>query len=226
MEQVTPLLKLSFIVITLVTVWQFYRAANKSKRTLLLILGWMALQFIIVQSGFYKDNKAIPPRLMFQLLPAVVLISLMFFTISGKKYITALDSKQLTLLHTVRIPVEVVLYFLFVAKAIPQVMTFEGRNIDILAGLTAPFIFYFGWIKNKISRKFMLIWNFISLGLLINIVLVAILSIKSPFQQFAFNEEPVALANFPFNWLPSVVVPIVLFSHLSVIRQLIHKQTS
>ena len=100
-------------------------------------------------------------------------------------------------------------------------MTFEGRNFDILAGLTAPFIFYWGFFKNKISREGLLVWNLLSLGLLINIILIAVLSAKSPIQHYAFNETNIALEHFPFNWLPSVVVPIVLFSHLATIRQLI-----
>jgi hypothetical protein len=50
-----------------------------------------------------------------------------------------LDKKILTLLHIIRIPVELGLYWLFIYKAIPQLMTFEGRNFDILVGLTVPF---------------------------------------------------------------------------------------
>jgi len=222
MEPVSLILKASFIVITLLTVWQFYRAA-KSKAFLIIIVVWMVLQVVIAQTGFYANTTAVPPRLMFQLIPTVIFMLVMFLTRAGKSFIDRLDIKQLTLIHTIRIPVEIVLYYLFLAKTIPQIMTFEGRNFDILAGLTAPLVFYFGFVKNKISRKGILIWNLVSLGLLINIVSIAVLSVNSPFQQFAFNESKAALANFPFNWLPSVVVPIVLFSHLASIRQLIIK---
>lgn len=223
MEQVSILLKASFIAITLLTVWQFYRAGNKSNLFLILVVIWMALQFAIVQTGFYNNTTTVPPRLMYQLLPAFITILLLFITARGRLFIDQLDLKKLILLHTIRIPVEIVLYYLFVAKTIPQVMTFEGRNFDILAGLTAPVIFYFGFIKNNIAKKGLLIWNLVSLGLLINIVSIAVLSVKSPLQQFALNEPTIALAHFPFNWLPSVVVPIVLLSHLAALRQLIVK---
>ena len=114
-----------------------------------------------------------------------------------------------------------ILYSLFVYKAVPQLMTYEGRNFDILAGLSAPLIFYFGFIKKQLSRNAILIWNFICLGLLINIVLNAILSVPFPLQKFAFDQPNVAVLYFPFNLLPSVVVPIVLLSHLAAIRQLL-----
>jgi hypothetical protein len=221
MEQITTLLKAFFIAITVLTVWQFYRASNNSKPFLILILAWVAVQFGIVQTGFYANSNAVPPRLMFQLAPTLIFILALFLTVRGRNFIDNLNIKQLTLIHTIRVPVEIVLYYLFIAKAIPQIMTFEGRNFDILAGLTAPVIFYFGFVKNKISRKGILVWNVLSLGLLANIILIAVLSAKSPFQQFAFNETNIALGHFPFNWLPSVVVPIVLLSHLATIRQLI-----
>jgi hypothetical protein len=102
-------------------------------------------------------------------------------------------------------------------------MTFEGRNFDILSGITAPFIYYFGFIKNKLDKKIILAWNFLCLGLLINIVGIALLSAPFPFQKFAFSQPNIALAYFPFVWLPCCIVPLVLFSHLVTIRQLIMK---
>ena len=121
----------------------------------------------------------------------------------------------------VRIPVEIVLFLLYVNKAIPKLMSFEGRNFDILAGLTAPLVFYFVFISKQFSRKLFLAWNIICLGLLVNIVINAVLSAPFPFQQFGFEQPNIAILYFPFVWLPCCVVPLVLLSHLSVIRQLL-----
>lgn len=129
--------------------------------------------------------------------------------------------KYLTLIHVVRVPVELVLYFLFVYKAVPELMTFEGRNFDILAGLTAPFIYYFGFVRQKLNRSFLIIWNLLSLALLMNIVINALLSTPSPIQQFAFDQPNRAILYFPFSLLPTFIVPLVLFSHLVAFRQLI-----
>ena len=74
--------------------------------------------------------------------------------------------KTLTLLHTIRIFVELVLFDLSVHKLVPQLMTFEGRNFDIISGITAPFIFYFGFIKHRFGRKILLAWNFICLAII------------------------------------------------------------
>jgi hypothetical protein len=206
---------------TLITVGLFYRAANNSKVTLLIITVWLGLQSAIGLSGFYTVTDKIPPRFLLTILPPVLFITGLFITSKGRKYIDSLNIKTLTILQTIRIPVEIVLFWLFIHKAVPALMTFEGRNFDIFSGLTAPVIYYFCFIKHRINKKIFLIWNFTCLGLLINIVANAVLSAPFPFQKFAFDQPDIVVLYFPFNWLPSCVVPIVLLSHLASIRQLL-----
>ena len=103
-------------------------------------------------------------------------------------------------------------------------MTFEGRNFDIISGITAPIIYYFFFVKNSWRKSLLLAWNFICLALLLNIVITAVLSVPTAFQQFAFDQPNIAILYFPFNLLPAVVVPLVLLSHLAAIRQLLKQQ--
>jgi hypothetical protein len=220
MEKVSTLLEIAFIVITLLSVWQFYRATNQSKLFLIIMILWMAVQFFSGNSNFYINASSGPPRVVFLIFPPLILITLLFIVPQGRIFINNLKIKELTLLHAIRIPVEIALFFLYLSKTIPEIMTFEGRNFDIIAGLTAPIITYFGFNKNKISDKLLIVWNVICLGLLLNIVRLALLSSKTPFQQFGFDQPNIAIGHFPFNWLPSVIVPLVLFSHLVVIRRL------
>ena len=132
-----------------------------------------------------------------------------------------LDLKILTILHVIRIPVEVVLFWLFIHKGVPELMTFEGRNFDILSGLTSPLVYYFGFIKKRLNNKSLILWNLACLALLFNIVLNAVFSAPSPFQKFAFDQPNIAVLHFPFVWLPAFVVPVVLLAHLVSIRQLL-----
>ena len=222
MENLPIYISIVFLLTTILTAGLFYKATNNSKTTIIILLTWMTLQTFIGLSGFYTVTDTIPPRFLLLVLPPALLIIGLFTTSRGRKYIDSLDLKTLTILHTIRIPVEFVLFWLFVNKAVPELMTFEGRNFDIISGLTAPIIFYFGFIKKQIHKKAILLWNFICLGLLINIVANAVLSAPFPFQKFAFDQPNIAVLYFPFNWLPSCVVPLVLLSHLVVIRQLLN----
>ena len=220
MTNLPAYVKVVFALTTLLTVYLFYKSTRQSTLTVIILLSWLMLQSLIGLSGFYTVTDTIPPRFPLLIGPPILVIIALFISSAGKRYLDRLDLKGLTLLHTIRIPVEIVLFWLFTYKSVPELMTFEGRNFDIVSGLTAPFVYYFGFIKNKLSPKIILAWNFLCLGLLINIVVNAVLSVPSPIQKFAFDQPNIGVLYFPFNALPACVVPLVLLSHLAAIRQL------
>ncbi len=221
----------TFIVTTVITLLFFIGAMlnakttqtkNKATSIAILLVAWLTLQAVLTLNQVYiSDLKAFPPKIMlFGVLPTILAMIVLFSTSAGRQFIDSLPLKNLAYLNIIRIPVEIVLFWLFLHKAIPQLMTFEGRNFDIIAGITAPFIVYFCFSKQKIQKNALLIWHFISLALLINIVVNALFSAPSPFQQFAFDQPNVAILHFPFSWLPTFIVPIVFLGHFTSIRQL------
>ncbi|NCD68112.1 hypothetical protein [Mucilaginibacter agri] len=224
METLPIYIPATFVITTLLTVALFYKASNYAKPLIIVTLLWLALQTIVSLSGFYKNSSGTPPRFTLLLIPPVLLIVVLFITKAGRRFIDSFAPQTLTLLHLVRIPVELTLYWLYLHKAVPEVMTFAGRNFDILAGITAPAIYYFGYIKKSLSPKILLAWNIACLILLGNIVVTAVLSAPFAIQKFGFEQPNIALFYFPFVWLPSFVVPTALFAHLVSIRKIIgHK---
>ncbi|MBD1209684.1 MAG: hypothetical protein H9535_14720 [Ignavibacteria bacterium] len=189
---------------------------------------WLIIQAVLTLQNIYNtDTNSFPPKIMlWGIFPTIFTIILLFVTSIGRNFIDSLPLKNLAFLNIVRIPVEIVLFWLFLNKAIPELMTFEGRNFDIIAGITAPIIAYFGFTKTKLNRQTILIWNFICLGLLINIIVNALFAAPSPIQKFAFDQPNIAILHFPFSWLPTFIVPIVLFGHLTSIRQLLKHTTN
>ncbi len=210
------------MITTALTLWFFYRA-SKHRKTLYSIMIWMGILSLLSLFGFYKNTEAFPPRFVFLIGPGILVVLLVFFSRKGREFSDGLSLKWLTLIHGVRIPVEIILLYAFKAGLIPELMTFKGYNYDILSGLSMPIIYYLVFIKKRMSSKSLLIWNIISLGLLINILTIAILSAQTPFQKLAFDQPNIGVTYFPFVWLPGVIVPIVLFSHLVAIRQLYSK---
>lgn len=222
MDTLPLYISLVFGITLLTAIVLFYKASYSSKIVLAVLFLWIIAQSLISYFGFYKLENTIPPRFALLLFPPLTMIVILFITKKGKAFIDGLNIKILTLLHVIRIPVELVLLWLFMHKAVPELMTFEGRNFDILSGISAPIVYYFTFVKKKIKYKFLLIWNFICLALVLNIAVNAVLSLPTKFQQFAFDQPNVALLQFPFTLLPAVLVPIVVFSHLVSIRQLLH----
>jgi len=218
---------IAFVLTTFLTVGFLFYAVRQTvsnttaaKILFALIPLWLVFQAALALSGFYLSVDAFPPRLpFFAVIPALVLIILLFI-FARKDFISRLPLKTLTFLHVIRILVEVVLLWLFQNGQVPKLMTFEGRNFDILSGLTAPIIAWLAFRNGKTNHPLLIVWNIFAFLLLINIVANAVLSIPSPFQQLAFDQPNRAVLYFPFVWLPAVVVPIVLFSHLASFWQL------
>ena len=176
------------------------------------------LQAIVSATGFYLVTNTFPPRFILLIGPPLLFIIALFLLPPGKQFLDSFDPEKLTWIHTVRVPVELVLFWLFIYKQVPQLMTFEGRNFDIISGLSAPLIAYFGYRAKKLSPKMIILWNFICLALLFNIVIHAMLSAPTSFQILAFDQSNVGVFFFPFSWLPGFIVPVVLFAHLATIR--------
>lgn len=221
-----------FSLTTLLTLFLFYRAIRVAARNatttnwiLAGLIAWLVLQGGLSITGFYNaDPQPSPPPFPLAVVPTFILIAYLFLTKKGKAFIDALPLAHLHWIHIVRIPVEFVLYWLFLNQAVPEVMTFAGRNFDIIAGITAPLIIYLAFSK-KIGGKGLLIgWNVIMLALLINIVATAILALPSSFQQIALDQPNWAVLNFPFTWLPAFVVPVVMFAHFVTLRRLFRDQ--
>ena len=221
MEHLPIYISILFVLTVSLTMGLLYKAANYSKPVIIVTLAWLTFQAIIGLSGFYTVTASIfPPRFALLLMPPVVFITALLFTKKGRGFTDGFDIKTLTLLHIVRIPVELTLYLLFLHKLVPGIITFEGRNFDILCGLTAPIVYYFGYIKNVLNKKVIIAWNIACLLLLANVVITAVLSLPSPFQKFGFNQPNIALFYFPFIWLPCFIVPAALFAHLVSMRRL------
>ncbi|GAB3014244.1 hypothetical protein [Spirosoma pulveris] len=223
MEQLPLYIPVTFGLTVLLAGWLFAKATPASKTFLIVLAGWIAFQSILGLTGFYTINT-VPPRLLLLLLPPILTIVVLMSTARGKLFIDRLDIRTLTLFHVVRIPVEIVLLWLFMHKTIPELMTFEGRNFDIISGLSAPLVYWFGFVGNRVNKPLLLIWNTVCLALVLNIVINALLSAPTPFQQFAFDQPNIAISYFPFNLLPSCLVPLVIFAHLAIFRQLLRNE--
>ena len=126
---------------------------------------WLTIQAVLAYKNVYNsDINSFPPKIMLLgILPTILTIIFLFATSKGKQFIDSLPLKHLTYLNTVRIPVEIVLLWLFLNKAIPELMTFEGRNFDILAGITAPFVAYYGFTKQKLNMCMNQFWHIYNL---------------------------------------------------------------
>lgn len=227
LHEATPVwLDAFFIVTTAVTLLPLYAAIRRVSgvRVLWFLVGsvvWLTGLALLAYNHIFQHLDARPPGFLVITGPPFMLIAGLLLTVKGRAWMGQLPLSVLTLLHTVRVPVELTLYSLYVHQQVPQLMTFEGRNYDILAGLTAPIIVYFALRRSQLATRWLLGWNVVALGLVLNIVIHAVLSLPLPFQQMAFEQPNVGLLKAPYVWLPGFIVPAVLFAHAVAIQRLV-----
>ena len=224
MENLPTSIEILFELTTLLAVYIFYVAAQRSRLVLSLLGGWLALQAGVALSGFYVVANTLPPRCVLLFWPPIFLIVGLLLTAKGRGFLDRLDLECLTLLHAIRIPVALLFLWLCFYKMVPELLTFRGRNYDLVVGLTAPFVWYFGLVKKRLGRRVLLAWNLAGFALLVNLVVNAILSGPFRFQLFAFEQPSIAFLYFPFVWMVCCVVPLLFLAHVAAIRRLLVPQ--
>ncbi len=150
----------------------------------------------------------------------VPLIAIPVFVFSGRTadVIAQMAQPVVMRLQVFRLFVELGLWGLFVSGQLPVQMTFEGRNFDILAGITGPIAAYL-FATNRLGRGVLIVWNVLCLCLLLNIVVIAILSMPTPFQYFTNEPANTIVTEFPVSFLPGFLVPLAYALHFISLRQ-------
>jgi len=224
MDQLPALTGIFFVLTTALTILLFHGASFFSKTVLRVILIWLGFQTVITVTGFYQVKEFITLHFLVQIVPAFLFIVVLFRTSKGQLFLDSLDLPTLTLLHIIRIPIELVLFWLFFYDNNPAISIFEIRNLDFLAGLTAPIMMYLVFIKNTWGKKTLLIWNFVGLALLMNAVVYGVLSAPLPYAYVDSHQTNLAVFYFPFIWMSCCIVPLVLLSHLAAIRLILQSE--
>ncbi len=202
---------LLFLLVVITALLLLYFGTGKNRKVLLYFFLW---QIIVSTLAFLQVFEKRPG------LFAAVIIGTILLTILSLRNIktAALNPELLLAIHVLRIPVELILYQLYLQHKVPLSMTFKGINFDIVMGLSALILFGYRLLRN-INRSFFIAWNILGIGFLLFIVILALLSSPLPLQQFAFDQPNIAVLAFPYCLLPAGVVPIVLIAHLLLLRK-------
>jgi hypothetical protein len=192
--------------------------------TWIALAAWMAVVSALSLSGFLQNFDAFPPRMIIVLMVPLITIIWVSSTKKLTHILQHVPPQNIVRLQVFRVFVEILLWLLFIIDLLPKQMTFEGRNFDVLAGLTAPLVAYFCFTSKRWPRSIAIAWNFLSLGLLINIVTIALLSVPTPFRYFMNEPANTIVAHFPIVWLPAFLVPLAYSLHIFSLKQLLGKK--
>lgn len=184
------------------------------------VIVWLAATAILAARGKLSDWSQFPPPVMKLFTTATLLTIFYAFSHIGSRLVDGLSVASLVGFQAFRIPVEIILFLWFRYQIVPVQMTFEGWNFDVLSGLSACVV---AWLAahDRLPRWGLLLWNVIGLGLLINIVTIAVLSMPTSLRMF-FTEPAniIVTTQAPYIWLPVFLVQAALFGHLLVFRKM------
>jgi hypothetical protein len=188
--------------------------------TLLAVTAWVIVIGVLASRGFFAHFSTLPPRpFLLVIIPLPIIIAIAF----SKKFQSlalAIPEHWLIFFQSFRIVVELLLWRAFLLGALPVQMSLEGRNWDIISGVLAIMA---GWIvlNHKPGCRIVAIaYNFIGISLLLNVLVVAVLSMPTPIRYFMNEPSVEKLAQFPMIYLPSVLVVLAYSFHIFSLRQL------
>lgn len=199
-----------------------WSSSRKTKFNLSFLIGLIAWT-LFVSIWSLGERMANFQNFPFNMMPilAVPLIAILVFTFSkvGREILTHIPTENIIKLQAFRFFVELLLWALYLENQAPIQMTFEGRNWDVLSGLSAPIIAFL-LARGRLSKIGLIIWNIACLALLVNIVTIAILSMPTPLRTFMNEPSNTIVTQFPVSWLPGLLVPLAYGLHFMSLSQL------
>ncbi len=222
------------IVILTIIGWGFNKAAvnaqdNDDRRKKVLrgyttFIGiWVLYVSVLAGTGFLADFSLPPKVVLFVILPAFGIIGWFFTAKRFKELIVAFPIALTVYYQSFRVVVEILIWGIAKDGVGPDLVTFEGRNFDILAGLTAPVIGYLAYSRKVISHKVVIVWNVLCLALLANIVFIFMSLIVKP-QIWGYDEVPIGLdfPRLPYVYIAAAFMPTAVFMHVFSIKKSLH----
>jgi hypothetical protein len=181
---------------------------------------WLGSLAILAGQGVFVDFRAMPPRVLLAILLPLSAGLLMLPTHGMRHFLAVTPPERLIYVQSFRILMELILWTLYLQRRAPALITFEGRNVDILVGITAIPVAWMVLVRSSWPTWVAQVWNVAGIVILANVVGHALLAAPTPFQAYVTEPSTAFLATFPYIWLPGFLVPFAFWLHAGSLVQL------
>lgn len=177
---------------------------------------WMSITWAAAQSGILRHWDRTPPPFALLVVAVLVLAASIAWSALGRRLAQFIPLWTLVGVQAFRLPLELAMHQMSARGVMPHVMTYTGRNFDILTGATAIIVSFLVW-SGRGGRRLVTAWNVLGLLLLINVITIALLATPR-IHYFGADQLNTWVADPPFVWLPAVMVLAALAGHLIIFR--------
>lgn len=207
---------LAFVVVAVIGI----SAAYLPRRTTFAIITGLAIWLVYVglfsSLGYMRDPSLRPPGILWVVGPVVLFVVFVVVRSNIGALVAAAIPLWLILgFESFRIGVELLMHRLWEDGLVPKLLTYEGGNVDMVFGLSAPII---AWIATmgRPGLRLAMGWNVLGLLSLANAAASAVLT--GPLKLISAEVPNVAMGIFPYTFIPGFLAPLAVTLHVLAIR--------
>jgi hypothetical protein len=196
---------------------------SRDLKLVLLVTAWFMVTGIFAVSGLGMKWDMKPPPMVLAFVLFFAASVLLTRSKHGRALVESTPVYVLVGAQVFRFPLELLMHQAGLEGVMPMQMSYAGYNFDIVTGITALPIAY-AIAKGKAPSWLALAWNTLGSATLLIVVVIAIVS-TPPVHAFGDSPEKlnIWIAQFPFVWLPAVMVQFAFISHVTLWRKLRQK---
>jgi hypothetical protein len=193
-------------------------------RVLVGLAAWFLYVGLMSHFRVFRNVAMRPPGAAFLLAPVVLFLSIfvvfMVRSSAGSRLALVFPLWIVLGTQTFRVGVELFLHQLWMNGIVPKMLTFEGANVDIYIGASAPLV---AWLatRGRVGVRVALAWNVLGLIALANVAVRAVLTAPGPFNVIHAEVFNRMFGTFPFMFIPGFFVPLAVTLHVLAIRAII-----
>lgn len=205
----------------------FENKAKAKRKKIVLVVGlilWQVYIFGLGQTDLLSSFE-LPPRFaIFLVVPAFLFTGIFIYANRNNSWLHHIPKSWLIYFQSFRVIVETLFVFSVTQEVLHPNVTIEGYNFDMILGFTAPLVAFLAFGKKIISKKILVLWNYLGLAVLASVIFVFMTTVYFP-EFYGSNSTlmPFAFTTYPYTLIAGFLMPIAVFIHVLSIVQLQNK---
>ncbi len=181
---------------------------------------WLTWVGVLGWSGAIADATRRPPAILAIAVPVFVFV--LFAVVRSRSAGRLVLTVPLPILigaQAYRVAVELFLHRLWIEGLSPRMLTYDGANVDLWIGASAPVA---AWLstRGRGGERVALAWNVVGLFSIANVVVRSVLTSPGPLRLLDTDVVNRVAGSFPYTFIPGFLAPLAITLHVLALRSI------